>query len=508
LRGHLHLSRGLPGSILVDGEVAAPEALRLFRERGEAMLPALRGSFALAAWDEASRSLLLARDAFGGRPLFYCVRGPEIWFGTEVPKGAPLGQIDRGALSDFLELGYVPAPVSVWSGVSKLAAGHLVRFGEKGAEVRRWSDLPAPGGSPRKPSRIAVRARLEQAVKRRLDGHPAALLSGGLESSALVALMTRLSGKVRTYTTGTAQDLEAARRIATRFRTEHHEVPQGDRPFEELPRLIAGATEPFADPALPPLAALLRQIRGPVITGDGADELFAGHPRHLHAARIPRLSRTARAADFLRKVAPARHRGTLQRAAGALGSTGAERARAFVEVFSLDERRLLLGGEARIARGATSADLRGADASLAFDLEVSLPEDVLFRLNLARGTVETRTPYADVDLAHLVVPPLARHKFGRIHGRRLLREAVADLLPRDVLMQPARTLEPPLGAWLRGPLRQMLGDLVRTPTARIRVLLDPRGIDQALAHALRPRGNPRKAWALLCLELWARESRG
>ena len=83
MKAHLHLSRGLPGSILVDGDVAAAEALRLFRERGEAMLTALRGSFALAAWDEASRSLLLARDAFGGRPLFYCVRGPEIWFGTE-----------------------------------------------------------------------------------------------------------------------------------------------------------------------------------------------------------------------------------------------------------------------------------------------------------------------------------------------------------------------------------------------------------------------------------------
>ncbi len=199
---------------MADGEVAAPDVLRLFRERGEAMLPLLRGSFALAAWDEASRSLLLARDPFGGRPLFYCVRGPEIWFGTEVPKGAPLGQIDRAALSDFLELGYVPAPASVWSGLRKLAAGHLLRFDEKGAELRRWSDLPAPGGSSRKPSRIAVRARLEQAVRRRLEGNPGSLLSGGLESSALVALMTRLSGRVRTYTTGTEQDLEAARRIA------------------------------------------------------------------------------------------------------------------------------------------------------------------------------------------------------------------------------------------------------------------------------------------------------
>ncbi|HZX95142.1 MAG TPA: asparagine synthase-related protein, partial [Myxococcales bacterium] len=335
----------------------------LLQQRGEAALPLLRGSFALAFWDEATRSLLLARDAFGGRSLFWCARGSEIWFGTQVPKGAPLGQIDRGALSDFLELGYVPAPASIWSGVRKLPAGHLLRFDAKGAEVRRWSDLPTPGGSLRKPSRIAVRARLEQAVQRRLAGRPSALLSGGLESSALVALMTRLSGKVSTYTTGSEEDLAAARRIAQRFRTDHHEVAIAVPPAELLPGLVIASSEPFADPALPPLAALLRQVPGPVITGDGADELFAGHPRHLHAARIPRLSRTARAANLLRRVAPARHRGTLQRAAGALGSTGAERARAFVEVFSLDERRLLLGSHARIARGATSDDLRGADAT-------------------------------------------------------------------------------------------------------------------------------------------------
>jgi asparagine synthase (glutamine-hydrolysing) len=508
VNGHVQLARGLPEGALSAGEVPADEVGRLFREHGEGMLQRLRGSFALAAWDEKARSLLLARDAFGGKPLFWASRGSEIWFGTVLPKDAPRGQIDRGALSDFLELGYVPAPSSVWSGVQKLPAGHLLRFSEKGAEVHRWVDLPHPGGDAKKPSRIAIRARLEQAVRRRLSGRPAALLSGGLESSALVALMTRLSGRVRTYTTGTEEDLEAARRIAQRFRTDHHEIPTADRPVEHLARLVAGASEPFADPALLPLAALLRQIPGPVVTGDGADELFAGHPRHLHAARIPQLSRTARAANLLRKVAPARHRGTLQRAAGALGSTGAERARAFVEVFSLDERRALLGSEARVARGAAGSDLRGADALLAFDLEVSLPEDVLFRLDLAANGTETRTPYVDLDLARLVVPIAARHKFGRIHGRRLLREAVSDLLPREVLMQPPRTLEPPLGAWLRGPLRQMLEDLVKTPTARIRVLLDPRAVDQVLAHALVPRGNPRKAWALFCLELWFRAHRG
>ncbi len=508
MNGHVDVAKGFAEQVMTAGEVSPDEARTRFREHGDEMLSQLRGSFAVAVWDEKSRSLLLARDAFGGKPLFWASRGSEVWFGTQVPKEAPRGQIDRGALSDFLELGYVPAPASIWSGVQKVPAGHLVRLSEKGAEVHRWADLPNPGSASRKPSRIAVRARLEQAVQRRLAGQPAALLSGGLESSALVALMTRLSGKVRTYTTGTQEDLDAARRIAQRFRTEHHELPTAERPVDHVERLVAGSTEPFADPALLPIAALLRRIPGPVVTGDGADELFAGHPRHLHAARIPKLSRAARAANLLRKVAPSRHRGTLQRAAGALGSTGAERARAFVEVFSIDERRALLGSAARVARGATSGDLRGADALLAFDLEVSLPEDVLFRLDLAANGTETRTPYVDVDLAHLVVPVAARHKFGRIHGRRLLREAVADLLPREVLMQPARTLEPPLGAWLRGPLRQMLEDLVRTPTARIRVLLDPRGIDQVLTDALAPRGNPRKAWSLLCLELWARAHRG
>src|SRR5205814_7844505 len=129
--GYVQLARGLPEGALSAGEVPADEVRRLFRDHGEGMLQRMRGSFALAAWDEKARSLLLARDAFGGKPLFWVARGSEIWFGTVLPKDAPRGQIDRGALSDFLELGYVPAPSSVWSGVQKLPAGHLLRFSEK-----------------------------------------------------------------------------------------------------------------------------------------------------------------------------------------------------------------------------------------------------------------------------------------------------------------------------------------------------------------------------------------
>src|SRR5439155_1570995 len=378
----------------------ADEVKRLFAEHGESALHRLRGAFAIALWDEKSRSLLLARDALGRKPLYYCVSGKQIWFGTRSPKAAPRGQIDRAALSDYLELGYVPAPGTTWSAVRKVPSGHLVRFSESGARLDRWFGTPLPGSGPR-PSRIAVRARLEEAVRRRLADRPATLLSGGLDSSALVALMTRLSGRVRTYAAGSDEDLELARRIAERFRSEHHELRVVHRPAEDLPALIAEAGEPFADPALLAMAGLLREMHGPVLTGDGADELFAGHVRYLRAARIPELRPAASAANLLRKVAPS-----------------------------------------------------------------------------------------------------------RLHVRRLLREAVADLLPRDVLIRPPRPPSVPIGAWLRGPLRQMVHDLVRAPTARIRTLLDPRAIDRALAQSLAPRGNPQQAWTLLCLELWARDQRG
>jgi asparagine synthase (glutamine-hydrolysing) len=504
VNAHVDLSRGLPEGFLLAGDPPADEVHRLWSEQQEQALPKLRGGFALAVWDEPSRTLTLCRDALGVRPLYYCASGSQLWFGSRPPKDAPRGQLDRAALSDYLELGYIPSPATAWSAVRKVPPGHLLRFGPRGTELRRWFETPVPG-SGRTPSRIAVRARLEEAVRRRLAGAPATMLSGGLDSSALVALMTRLSGRVRTYAAGSDDDLEHARRIANRFRSEHHEIRITHHPAEELPALIAEAGEPFADPGLLAMAALLREMRGPILTGDGADELFAGHLRYLRAARIPELRPAANAAELLRKVAPARHRGTLHRAAATLRTTGAARARAMIEIFTLEERTALLGVTAGTARGATAENLEGLDAALAFDFEVSLPDDILFRLDLAAGGRDVRTPFVDVDLAQAVVPPPWQEKVGRLHVRRLLREAVADLLPRDVLTRPPRSPSVPVGAWLRGPLRQMLHDLVRAPTARIRTLLDPRAIDRALSQSLAPRGNPRQAWALLCLELWARE---
>ena len=142
---------------------------------------------------------------------------------------------------------------------------------------------------------------------------------------------------------------------------------------------------------------------------------------------------------------------------------------------------------------------------MAFDLEVGVPDGTLplLRAAAACAGVEARAPLLDARLARSVVPAAARHKLGRTHGNRLLRDAVADLLPRDALT-PEPPPPVPAGAWLRGPLRSMLQDLVKSPTARIRALLDPRAIDEVLRHSLAPRGDARQAWALLALEIWAR----
>ncbi len=512
MKGHVDLSREEPRAVFSDGKVR------------EAIDPpgvvGLEPPFAIAVRE--GQKLFLMRDLFGERSLFYCARGPEVWFSSDARElralGAPLGQIDRDALSDYLELGYVPAPATMWTGVRKLPAGHFARFGPGGlVELRRYLELAQPGSSAKRPSRIAVRARLEETVKRALSGGetPAALLSADVDSGALVALMTRQAGRVRTFSVsfGSDDELAAARRIAHRFRSDHHELRLSLAPADEVPSVLSACGEPYGDASVVLLSAALRAIAREcqsLLTADGTDELFAGHERYLRAARLPQLKRTGRAAQLLRHVAPQRHRGRLQKAGSALRSAGAPRARALVEIFSEDERRALLGSSARVAPHGAAEGLLGADAALAFDLQFTLPDSVLFRLGVAaaRAGIAARPAFVDLALARAVVPPEARHKLGRKHGSRMLREAVADLLPRDVLSLPPRQLAPPLGAWLRGPLRSLLHDLVRSSAARIRALFDPRAVDLFVSHSLLPRGDVRQAWLLLTLELWAREQRG
>src|SRR5258708_24419828 len=207
LSGHFRPVRGEPWAA-ADGADPA-ELLQLHAAHGPSMLQKMRGPFALALFD--GETLLLARDAFGQKPLYYCAKDGELWFGSDLSclraEGAPLGLLDRDALSDYLELLYVPAPASVWTGVRKLPAGHLLRAGGPGVEGRRWFELPAPGSTDARPSRIAVRARLEEAVRAAEATDAAAVLPGGQPAPARLAPCPRRPGNERTLTA----DAHAAR---------------------------------------------------------------------------------------------------------------------------------------------------------------------------------------------------------------------------------------------------------------------------------------------------------
>lgn len=496
--------------------------LRLYARDGEAMLPRLRGMFAFALWDGARRRLLLARDAFGEKPLVYCAAAGQLWFASEAQAlragGAPLDAVDRRALSDYLELLYIPAPRTAWTGMKKLPAGHVLVAEERSVEVRRWHVPPVPGAGPAAeaaqlesgviaaPSEL--RALLEDAVRLQLrsDVPVGALLSGGLDSSTVVALMAgELGPGVRTFAVGFGEpndELPFARAVAARHGTDHHELIVSP----DVEAALASCSEPFGDSSIVPVHAVFQEIARAglkvVLTGDGGDELFAGYGRYRTAARLPHWPRAAFAAALLARVAPARHRSRLLRAAAALGSRGAARARALCEVFSPAERRALLHGDAGVAPFAASDPPGDVDAALAFDLDVYLPDDLLYKVDTAsmRFGVESRAPLLDLPLARAVVPLAAATKA----GKRLLKAAVADLLPAEILLREKRGFGSPVARWLSGPLRPMLDDLVRSPTARIRTFLDPREIDRTLSRALGPRGNPHQAWALFALEIWAR----
>ena len=500
-----------------DCEVIA----HLYEEEGEAMLTRLRGMFALALWDARQGRLLLARDRFGEKPLLYARREDGLLFASEMGalrEGVPeLGEIDRSALSDYLELLYLPAPRTMIAGINKLPPGHLLLADARGIEVRPYFTQPVPGSDSVPRARTpGLRAALAEAVRLQLvsDVPIAALLSGGLDSSAVVGLMAQELGPgVRTYAVGFGRDddeLPFARLVAERHRTEHREIVIDRDVATQTTEAFAAFSEPFGDSSAVPTVAVCREVAREVkvvLTGDGGDELFAGYDRYRQIAALPHLPLASSLAKLLRTLPASRITSRLGRAAAVVGASGAARYRALIEVFPLEERRALLGEGSAARRAQPLPELPSeVDSALAFDLAAYLPDDLLFKVDTAamRFGLEARCPLLDPALAAAAIVPGVREKQNAAEGKLLLRAAVADLLPPEILARKKRGFGSPVEAWLRGPLRPMLEDLLRAKDARVRGLLDGAAIDRAVQGAITGRGNAHQGWALLALESWLR----
>ncbi len=492
--------------------------------------------FGIALWDTRKRALLLARDRFGEKPLFYSEAGEQLVFASELKSLLHVPglrrEIDPAAVRAYVTFGYVPTPGSIYRGVHKLPPGCFLRFEDGRARVTRYYTLEL-GPKLTLDEREAeeqLAQLLDAAVKSRLvsDVPFGAFLLGGLDSSVVVALMARhLSQPVRTFSIGFREpkynELSDARRVADHVKTEHHELVVEPDAVELLQSLVWYLDEPFADSSAVPtylVAKLAREHVKMVLTGDGGDESFGGYDRYLRFLDLERVRSfnpvVSGAAQLAGRFVPGANGYRLRRIAERLRQTFPDSYLSGVAVTRADVSDALLGEAVRapgadhygsladVARAAH--DLEALDRCVSIDFASYLPDDVLVKLDrmAMANSLEGRSPL----LAHRVVDfavKLPREL--RVHGRRgkhLLRRVAARLLPPDVLEKPKKGFGIPLGAWFRGPLKGLAADIIGSRAFRERGLLRPEAAQRYLrGHLAGEADYGEILWLTLSLELWA-----
>ncbi len=520
-----------------DTEVLA----HLYEERGPRFAEELRGMFAIAVWDARRRRLVLARDRFGIKPLYYRHVSGSFSFASELK--ALLRQpnvsreIDEDAVEAFLAFSFVPAPLSIFREIRKLLPGSvLVLDTDDGAEpvVERYaSPRPVEAGAVREEPEDELaeelRVRLRDSVRAHLiaDVPVGVLLSGGIDSCMLAALAAESAGRVSTFTIGFEErafdERGLARLVADRYGTDHHELVVHPDVVELLPSLADTFDEPFADSSAIPtylVSQLARRHVKVALSGEGGDEFFGGYNYYTGHALARRL---APAATLLRPLVERLPTSTdaassldwrAKRFARAARLSPLERHYAWKSVFTPAERSALLRPERRAALdpfailGPPYAATEGADELarvMGLDLAVFLVDDMLVKTDRASmaHSLEARVPILDQVVAELALALPSRLKVRGLAKKRLLRRAVAPLLPREVLEGKKRGFSAPVGAWLRGELEPLMREVLSPANLHRQGFFRPDAAGRLIDdHVARRADNSRKIWALLTFALW------
>lgn len=540
--GEIYNYRELRAGLERDGHAFASHSdteviLQGYLRDGVAIFERLDGMFAVAIWDRRSGELVLARDRFGEKPLYYACDDRRLLFGSELKSLLQSPDCPRAladdALRAYLAYGYVPAPLSVFAGVSKLPPAHYLRYRDGRASLHRyWRPSLAPKSSfSDEEAAERLEALLERAVASRLvsDVPFGAFLSGGLDSSTVVALMARqMDRPVKTFTIGFREaaysELDDARLVARHLGTEHHELVVEPDAVELLHRLAWHFDEPFADSSAVPtflVSELARAHVKMVLTGDGGDEMFGGYDRYLRLLRLERLGGLRRPAAALLgaagTLAPGQHGERLSRVGERLRLPFDERYLSGVAVMRADIAQGLRPGaggprhfhlpalddpESHLGAGGEALD-----RAVAIDLQSYLPDDILVKLDrmAMAASLEGRSPFMHPELAQfaLQLPVHQRVRGGR--GKHLLRAVAGKWLPPRASSKPKQGFAIPLADWFRGPLRMLAADTFASRGFRERGLMQPAAVDALLRdHVERGIDRSEALWQALCLELWAR----
>jgi asparagine synthase (glutamine-hydrolysing) len=539
LKGHRFATR-------CDTEVL----VHLYEEEGAGMVHRLRGMFAFALWDRTSETLLLTRDRFGIKPLYYAVHEskqgrPRVTFASELPallQGVGPRDVRMQALLDYLTFLYVPSPETLYEGVYQLRPGEMLQFSRGRVSFTRYAqptDLRGGTVASLEEATEGYLRLLERTVQAHLvsDVPIGLLLSGGLDSAAILAAMRRTSnGPIRTFSIGYADsadasydELDRARLLASHFGTEHTEERLRPNAVSLVQQVLAAMGEPLADASAIPTYLVSQVARRAVtvaLSGIGGDELFGGYPRYLGVrwaaryARMPNVIRrgAARVARWMPEGDGARdHMGRLKRflsfgnlplaaqylhwttflpdawGASALAPEAQER---FQPALSEEVRQ-------RLFVHWPGSD--PSDCAMGVDLQTYLPDDLLRladRMSMAHS-LELRVPFCDPAMLAfaLNLPPRWRFAGGRQKG--FVRQALRGVLPEATLTGPKQGFQVPLARWLREDLREMVHDVLDDSAIRRGGWLNPAYVRWLLHHHETGRRNlADQIYALLVLELW------
>lgn len=531
-----------------DGEVIA----HLYEEQGPDFVRELNGMFAVALWDDRKRRLVLARDRAGEKPLYYCQRDRTLIFASEIKALFEYPGISRAldpeAVAQYFFYGYFPTPRSVYAEIKKLPAAHrmVVERGEIRVDVYwRLQEYLRPPGSSRVTGREEkalveeLRERVRVAAVSRLvsDVPLGVFLSGGIDSSTLVALMSELTpGNVNTFSVAfpekTFNEEAYASLVARHFRTHHHVLKADEPSLREALRVLADhLDEPVADPAVIPTYLMSRFARAHIkvaLSGEGSDELFGGYPTYLGAQlagyylRLPRLVRR-QFFDRLRRFLPVSSNAVpkglfLRRFLTHAERDPAERHEIWFGMFSPEELDQLFSPDWKgptppsaaifspVARVLEDARFDETLAEMLYlDFRLYLEDNLLVKIDRASMacSLELRTPYLDHRLVEFAAGLPAALKVRRFQLKYLLKKAVEGWLPRQIVYRQKRGFSVPIASWMKRGLRPLLDETLAEEKLKRDGLFNAPFVRRLLEEHWAGRADHRKTlWTLLCFQLW------
>jgi asparagine synthase (glutamine-hydrolysing) len=521
--------------------------VHLYEEYGTKCVEHLRGMFAFAIWDRPRKTLFIARDRLGIKPLYYRYDGRTLLFGSEIktilayPGVHP--EFDSSTLAEYLAFGYLSGEQTMYAGIRKLMPGHTLSVDESGElQIRQYWDLTINADDGSRPAASYVsqyREQLEQCVASHLmsDVPLGVFLSGGLDSSAIAALTTKIRKEpIETFSVGYGEEafseLPYARSVAEHLRSKHHEVHLSrDEFFQTLPRLIWHEDEPVVWPSSVSLyfvARLARERVTVVLTGEGSDETLGGYTRYawtLLNTRMDRVYRTMTPGSLRRML---RERLVGSRLSGALkrklehtflGRDGASWPSFYFDNFysafsAAEQERLLTPEAAAAANDAYAASMYHWEKSsgdllhrlLYTDIKTYLVELLMKQDQMSMAaSVESRVPFLDHGLVEFTARIPSKHSIDGMAGKSILKAAVKDLLPSSIVYRKKMGFPTPWAYWLEGTTIDHIQEQLTEPRTLERGLFRPEAINRIIAeHRAGHRDHGNRIWRLLNLELWFR----